>query len=88
MNKPMIGQSVYYKSRGSADGKFPSTNRAAIITDLREQAIEENPSTVVHYQVRLCVMNPEGLFFTDWLDKGQAGGQWDYAYNSGMTSGN
>lgn len=67
---------VYYKSLGSLDKKFPSTNRAAVITDVREvHGVTVAPLT---YQVRLSVFNPTGLFFTDWLDQGQKGGQWDW----------
>lgn len=72
--KPTVGRNVYYKARGSADGVFPKTDRAAIVTDVREGGA---PETVI-LQVRLCVMNPEGLFFTGWLDQGQEGGQWDW----------
>lgn len=61
---------VYYKSRGSADGVFPPTDRAAIITDALEEAEQS--------QVRLAVINPEGLFFTTWLYQGQNPGQWDW----------
>lgn len=67
---------VYYKARGSADGKFPKADRAAVVTDVREEQFTAD-SPITH-QVRLCVMNPEGLFFTDWLTQGQEGGQWDW----------
>lgn len=73
---PTVGRCVYYKSRGSADGVFPSVDRAAIITDVRHS--EHADATENDYQVRLSVFNPEGLFFTDWLDQGQAGGNWDW----------
>ena len=63
---------VYYKARGSAGGVFPKKDRAAVVTDVREMIGENN------FQLRLCVMNPEGLFFTDWLSQGQEGGQWDW----------
>lgn len=75
---PTVGRVVYYKSRGSADGKFPPKNRAAIITDV---ATRENPdgTTHVYYdEVRVCVLNPEGIFFSDWLKRGQEPGQWDW----------
>ena len=72
--QPTIGRVVYYKARGSADGVFPKTDRAAIVTDVRSTPSDaESPC-----QVRLCVMNPEGLFFTDWLWQGQEGGDWDW----------
>lgn len=63
---------VYYKARGSADGVFPKKDRAAVVTDVREDGVSKS------FSLRLCVMNPEGLFFTDWLSQGQEGGQWDW----------
>lgn len=77
--KPTIGRMVYYKARGSADGVFPKTDRAAVITDVRIDDVgSSKESPVERIQVRLCVMNPEGLFFTAWLTQGQEGGQWDW----------
>lgn len=69
---------VYYKARGSADGKFPKTDRAAIVTDVREAFPIDPSGHDIHYELRLCVINPEGLFFSDWLSQGQEGGQWDW----------
>lgn len=76
---------VYYKSRGSADGVFPSVYRASVVTDVRYingagevVAPKELMDGSSIHQVRLCVMNPEGMFFTGWLDQGQAGGNWDW----------
>lgn len=73
--KPTVGRVVYYKARGSADGVFPKVDRAAVITDVRPLSTEDAGQL---YEVRLCVMNPEGLFFTAWLRQGQEGGQWDW----------
>lgn len=73
---PTVGKNVYYKARGSADGVFPKVDRAAVITDVRE--VQYVKDGTVYLQVRLCVMNPEGLFFTDWIGQGQEGGQWDW----------
>jgi len=70
---PTVGRIVYYRSRGSADGVFPPTDRAAIVTDVRGTNGEGDP-----LKVRLTVFNPEGLFFTQWIDQGQEGGQWDW----------
>lgn len=67
MIKPTVGRVVYYKARGSADGVFPKVDRAAIITDVKGSS-----------QVKLCVMHPDGMMFTDWLPQGQDGGQWDW----------
>ncbi len=79
---PTVGRVVYYKARGSADGVFPKVDRASIVTDVRiiPEAIDASNGSVIpsYHEVRLCVMNPEGLFFTAWLSQGQEGGQWDW----------
>ena len=69
---PTVGRIVYYKARGSADGKFPKVDRAAIVTDVQDTGLENL------YEVRLVVLNPEGIFFSGWLSQGQEGGQWDW----------
>lgn len=78
--QPTVGRVVYYKARGSADGVFPKVDRAAIVTDVRtsSEGADGPEGTPVKWQVRLSVFNPEGLFFTAWLDQGQEGGQWDW----------
>lgn len=74
--KPTVGRMVYYKARGSADGKFPKVDRAAIVTDVRNVQSVKDGAQCLH--VRLAVINPEGLFFSDWLEQGQEGGEWDW----------
>lgn len=79
MINPTIGRIVYYKARGSADGKFPKTDRAAIITDVDlEHTFIDRDGGHMEIAVRVTVFNPEGLFFTDWLKQGQEGGDWDW----------
>lgn len=73
---PTVGRIVHYKSRGSADGVFPSVPRAAIVSDVREK-ISSGVQTGIH-EVKLTVFNPEGLFFTDWLTQGDAPGNWNW----------
>lgn len=81
---PTVGRMVYYKSYGTPGGEYKSVDRAAVVTDVRKVAGRakegENPfnGDADVYQVRLTVFNPEGLFFTGWLDQGQEGGQWDW----------
>jgi len=58
---------VYYKSYGSAGGKFPSVDRAAVITEVISET-----------EVSLCVLNPSGMFFNEKVSQGQEGGQWDW----------
>jgi hypothetical protein len=49
-----VGRSVHYVSRGSADGFFRPTCRAAVITEVADAALGI---------VGLCILNPTGLFF-------------------------
>lgn len=51
--KPTVGRIVHYVARGSADGAYPATCRAAIITGPGEAP----------YGASLAVLNPEGMFF-------------------------
>lgn len=63
--KPTVGRTVHYHSRGSADGRFPSVARAAIITEIPEMLPEQpnyGPEGYVP-AVHLAVLNPTGLFF-------------------------
>lgn len=75
--KPTVGRIVHYMSRGSLDGKFPSVPRAAIVTDVSTEAtiIDRNGGHIA-FGVRLCVLNPEGIFFSDWLEEGTGPGNW------------
>lgn len=71
MTTPTVGRMVYYKARGSADGVYPKTDRAAVVTDVKDNGDGT-------HSVRLTVFNPEGLYFTDWCAGGQEAGQWDW----------
>jgi hypothetical protein len=51
---PTVGSVVHYVSRGSADGVYPPTCRAATITEVDP----ENPA-----RVGVAVTNPTGHFF-------------------------
>jgi len=74
-----VGRVVHYVARGSADGKFPKTCRAA---DITEVSPGENPQGMVG----LMVKNPTGLFFHSIADGGcaydgskdPAGGTWHW----------
>lgn len=61
MSQPSVGRDVHYRSRGSADGRFPPTCRAAKITAVDEYQ-ESAPGEFIGH-VDLCVFNPTGLFF-------------------------
>ncbi|MFD5878508.1 hypothetical protein [Streptomyces yangpuensis] len=68
---PTLGRIVHYVARGSADGLYPSTCRAAIVT-----AVDDTGAPA------LAVLNPEGLFFSPPLPHAPteplAGGTWHW----------
>ena len=66
---PTVGRVVYYKSRGSADGKYPKLDRAAIVT----QVVDADKLII-----GICVLNPTGMFFLEEVGNGQEGGLWDW----------
>ncbi len=61
---PTVGRIVHYTNLGDADGKYPPTQCAAIITAVEKQ---EPPDTVgVAWPmpaVSLAILYPTGLFF-------------------------
>lgn len=54
--KPSVGRIVHYQAFGTPGGEYPSVPRAAVITEITENAPEED-------MVGLCVLNPTGQFF-------------------------
>jgi hypothetical protein len=80
---PSVGRIVHYVSRGSADGKFPSVCRAAVITEVNTDLSNREVAS-------LCVLNPTGMFFderlpfrepgfdTDRLKPTYVGGTWHW----------
>ena len=65
--KPTVGRIVYYKSAGSADGTYPSVERAAIVTNVHSDTC-----------VDLCVFNPTGLHFNQRVEYGDDPMQWHW----------
>ena len=63
MTLPSVGWIVHYVARGSADGVFPVTCRAAIVTDAP-------PDTGV---LGLAVLNPDGILFAQDIPEGEQG---------------
>lgn len=57
--RPTINERVHYVARGSADGRFPSVCRAAVVTEVG-----------LNKAVGLCVLNPTGFFFHALTDGG------------------
>lgn len=68
MQMPSVGRIVHYVSRGSADGVFPATCRAAIVTDV--------PPDAGDHMAGLAVLNPTGMHFAQgvpYVDRGPMG---------------
>lgn len=51
--KASVGRIVHFQAHGSADGKYPSVPRAAVVTE-----VEADGTTV-----GVCVLNPTGFWF-------------------------
>jgi hypothetical protein len=72
MTQPSVGRIVHYMARGSADGVFPVTCRAAIVTEVDEDTCG------------LAVMHPDGLLFARDISEGAplnvaaVGGTWHW----------
>lgn len=65
--KPTVGRIVHYNTRGSADGKFPPTAFAAIITEVC------SPDCV-----SLVTFGPSGIRFEPHVPYGYGVGQWNW----------
>lgn len=59
---------VYYNTRGSADGVYPPTVFAGIITEVQD----------ANSTVSLAVFGPAGLRFEANVSQGSSPGQWDW----------
>jgi hypothetical protein len=57
---PSVGDGVHYVARGSADGRFLKTCRAALVTEVDVDGVI----------VGLCAVNPTGFFFHPLSDGG------------------
>lgn len=64
---PTVGRMVYFKTRGSADGVFPPTNFASIITQVHDES-----------SVDLVTFGVAGVRFEHGISNGQKPGQWDW----------
>ena len=78
--KPTVGRIVHYVAYGTPGGEFRPAHRAAVVTEVREMK-PEDPEASSKYEAKLCVLNPTGIFFSDWLPEdpsGQRGGTWHW----------
>lgn len=77
--KPSIGRIVHYVAYGTPGGEFKPAHRAAVVTEV--QLFPGAHPSNERYECKLCVLNPTGIFFTDWLledPTGEHGGTWHW----------
>jgi hypothetical protein len=78
--KASVGRIVHYVSYGTPGGEYPSVCRAAVITAVvAPEELDEGHQfpAIVH----LCVLNPEGLFFNQYVHQNETtkqGGTWHW----------
>lgn len=78
--QPSVGRIVHYVSRGSADGRFPATCRAAVVTEVCDAPDGVDPETGT-LCASLFVMNPTGVFLNQHVpqsEDGHRGGTWHW----------
>ena len=80
--KPSVGRIVHYVSYGSPNGEFKPEHRAAVVTQIHPGETDPQGNvTPVDNAVKVCVLNPTGIFFSEWLYEdptGTIGGSWHW----------
>lgn len=80
--KPTVGRIVHYVSYGTPGGRYASTCRAAVVTEVKGHAVSPNTlEEVPEWVVGLCVLNPSGTFFDRGIVQSEAdhrGGTWHW----------
>jgi hypothetical protein len=69
---PSVGRIVHYVSYGTPNGEYQPEHRAAVITEVLDGDS--------HGIVNLCVLNPQGIFFTmsHNEEEDKRGGTWHW----------
>jgi hypothetical protein len=88
---PSVGRVVHYKSYGTPGGEFEPACRAAIVTEVPDRVPDGYDSTNANdgTVVSLCVLNPSGMFFDQYLsydEAGTSGGTWHWPERTGPTT--
>lgn len=68
MTTPSVARMVHYVSAGSKNGEFPSTCRAAVITEVQDASVTDGEPQ--QQKVGLVALNPTGFFFHSIADGG------------------
>lgn len=74
----MVGYSVHYVARGSADGHFPPVCRAAIIA-----AWPAGQDPIAPHHADLVVLNPNGQYFDQGIRYSPTKEPGTWHYNEG-----
>ena len=72
---PSVGRIVHYHTRGSADGVFPPTVFAALITEVCDS---EASKAAGENCVSLVTFGPSGFRFENHVKEGSEVGQWSW----------
>jgi hypothetical protein len=76
--EPSVGRIVHYVSYGTPGGEFPSTCRAAVVTEVGPYYDGGGEGGHI---VSLAVLNPSGLFFDTDIEQAEdvhKGGTWHW----------
>lgn len=76
--KPTVGRVVHYVSHGTPDGRYTPQCRAAVVTATDLPGAPPEPGQVF---VSLAVLNPEGMYFNQYVlqdEAGHIGGTWHW----------
>ena len=66
--KPSVGRIVHYVAFGTPGGEYTAgAHRAAIITEISIQPGEVVNTPDPDQRVSLCIFNPTGLHFREWV---------------------
>jgi hypothetical protein len=78
--QPTIGRIVHYVSYGSADGRYKSKCRAAVVSETHLEPADPTTTAVFVPTIGLAVLNPTGVFFDRYVRESDehTGGTWHW----------
>lgn len=63
--KPSVARIAHYVAYGTPGGEFPAgEHRAAIITEVHEDLVDDESCCYGKQPVGLCILNPTGFYFS------------------------
>jgi hypothetical protein len=81
--QPTVGRMVHYVSYGSADGRYKSKCRAAVVTETHLEPVGKHAAIFVP-TIGMAVLNPTGVFFDRYVRESDehTGGTWHWPCTS------